>query len=159
MSAKISLDDLADRTMGGCKLNKRIGKGAMGVVYLADQVDLQRKVAFKILDPKFSSDASYIERFEREARAAAQLNHPNIVKVYDFGSEGPLHFIVNEYIDGGTVQDILQEKKTLQPEVALEYALQVAKGLIAANERVYARKNVDVVQLSLYLGTEISLYI
>ena len=134
MTSKISLDDLADKTMGGCKLIRRIGKGAMGVVYLADQVDLQRKVAFKILDPKFSSDSSYIERFEREARAAAQLNHPNIVKVYDFGSEGNLYYIVNEYIDGGTVQDIIEEKKTLQPEEALEYAIQVAKGLIAANE-------------------------
>jgi serine/threonine protein kinase len=133
-SPKISLDDLADRTMGGCRLMKRIGKGAMGVVYLANQIDLQRQVAFKILDPKFSSDASYIERFQREARAAAQLNHPNIVKVYDVGSEGALHFIVNEYIDGGTVQGIVEEKKTLQPEEALEYAIQVAKGLIAANE-------------------------
>ena len=134
MSAKTTLDDLANKTMGGCKLIKRIGKGAMGVVYLADQIDLQRKVAFKILDPKFSSDASYIKRFEMEARAAAQLNHPNIVKVFDFGSQDSLYFIVNEYIDGGSVQKVIEEKHSLQPEEALEYAIQVAQGLIAANQ-------------------------
>ncbi len=128
------LEDLADRTMGGCKLIRRIGKGAMGVVYLADQIDLKRKVAFKILDPKFSSDPSYIERFQMEAQAAAQLNHPNIVKVYDFGSEDNLWYIVNEYIDGGTVQKLIEEKKALPPEDTVEYAIQVTQGLIAANQ-------------------------
>jgi serine/threonine protein kinase len=145
----MSLDDLADRTMGGCKLAKRIGKGAMGVVYLANQMDLQRKVAFKILDPKFSSDSAYIERFEREAKAAAQLNHPNIVKVYDVGSEGSLHYIVNEYIDGGTVQDIVEAKKALQPEETLEYAMQVAKGLIAANEANIVHRDIKPENLML----------
>ncbi len=149
MTSAISLDDLANRTMGGCKLIRRIGKGAMGVVYLADQVDLQRRVAFKILDPKFSSDSSYIERFEREARAAAQLSHPNIVKVYDFGSEGGLHFIVNEYIDGGTVQDIVEEKRALQPEETLEYAIQVAKGLIAASEENIIHRDIKPENLML----------
>lgn len=132
MSTNISLDDLADRTMGGCKLIKRIGKGAMGVVYLADQIDLKRKVAFKILDPKFSADPTYIERFEMEARAAAQLSHLNIVKVFDFGSEGGLHFIVTEFIDGQTVQELIKEKNCLQPEETVEYAIQVAQGLIIA---------------------------
>ena len=129
-----ALDDLANKIMGGCRLLKRVGKGAMGVVYLADQIDLKRKVAFKILDPKFSADASYIERFEMEARAAAQLNHPNIVKVFDFGSENNLHFIVNEFIDGCTVQKLIEEKHALQPEEAVEYAIQVAQGLVAACE-------------------------
>lgn len=129
-----ALEDLSGKTMGGCKLEKRIGKGAMGVVYLADQVDLQRKVAFKVLDPKFCSDRSYVERFEMEARAAAKLNHPNIVKVYDFGSEKDFYYIVNEYIDGGTVQKLIEEKKGLQPEETVEYAIQVAEGLHAANQ-------------------------
>ncbi len=128
------LEDLTGKTMGGCTLSKRIGKGAMGVVYLASQNDLKRQVAFKILDPKFSADASYVERFEMEARAAAQLNHPNIVKVYDFGSENGLYYIVNEYIDGGTIQNLIEERHCLQPEETVEYAIQVAEGLIAANE-------------------------
>ncbi|MCD8140633.1 MAG: serine/threonine protein kinase [Planctomycetaceae bacterium] len=132
MGTTSSLDELANRTMGGCKLIRRIGKGAMGVVYLANQIDLGREVAFKILDPKFSADKSYIERFEMEARAAAQLNHPNIVKVFDFGSENGLFYIVNEYINGGTVQNLIEEKNSLNPEEAVEYAMQVAEGLRAA---------------------------
>lgn len=132
-SVSTKLEDLSGKTMGGCKLEKRIGKGAMGVVYLADQVDLQRKVAFKILDPRFCRDRSYVERFEMEARAAAKLNHPNIVKVYDFGSENDYYFIVNEYIDGGTVQKIIEERKGLQPEETINYAIQVAEGLKAAS--------------------------
>jgi serine/threonine protein kinase len=127
-----SLDDLSGKTMGGCLLENRIGKGAMGVVYLANQIDLKRKVAFKILDPKFCADRSYVERFEMEARAAAQLNHQNIVKVYDFGSENGLYYIVNEYIDGGTVQRLVEEKHAIQPEETVEFAIQVAEGLRAA---------------------------
>ena len=130
----LSLDDLANKTMGGCRLIERIGKGAMGVMYLAEQVEVKRKVAFKILDPKFSCDPSYIERFEMEARTAAQLNHKNIVKVFDFGSENNLHYIVNEYINGGTVQDLIEEKRCLQPEEAVDFAIQVAEGLTVANQ-------------------------
>lgn len=128
------LDELADKTMGGCRLNKRIGKGAMGVVYLAEQIELKRPVAFKILDPRFSSDRSYVERFEMEARAAAQLSHPNIVKVYDFGNEDRLYYIVSEYVDGPSIQSLIQERGTLPPEEAVEYALQVAQGLRAASQ-------------------------
>ncbi len=127
------LEDLTGKTMGGCALENRIGKGAMGVVYLANQIDLKRRVAFKILDPKFCADKSYVARFEMEARAAAQLNHHNIVKVYDFGSENGLHYIVNEYIDGGTVQKLIEEKHALQPEETVDFAIQVAEGLKAAS--------------------------
>ncbi len=128
----IDIDNLAEQKIGDCKLHKQIGKGAMGVVYLAEQIELQRKVAFKILDPKFSSDSSYIGRFETEARAVAKLNHPNIVKVYDFGNEKGLYYIVNEYIDNGSVQDLIDKKGPLTPELAIEYAIQVTKGLMEA---------------------------
>lgn len=151
-TTRISLDDLADRVMGGCKLIKRIGKGAMGVVYLADQIDLKRKVAFKILDPKFSVDPTYIERFEMEARAAAQLNHPNIVRVFDFGSDGALYFIVTEYIDGGTVQGLIEEKGALPPEDAVEFAIQVAEGLTAANEANIVHRDIKPENLMLTKG-------
>ena len=134
------LEDFSNRTMGGCRLIKRIGNGAMGVVYLAEQIELKRQVALKILDPKFSVDPSYIERFQMEARAAAQLNHPNIVKVYDFGCEDDLYYIVNEYIDGGTVQDLIAQKGSLMPEEAVEYAIQVARGLaVSAQSNIIHR--------------------
>lgn len=127
-----TLDDLVGKKIGDCKLLSQIGKGAMGMVYLAEQIDLQRKVAVKLLDPKFSADKSYIERFEMEARAVAKLNHPNIVKVYDFGNEHGLFYIVNEYIDNGSVQDLINKHGPLSPEKAVEYGIQVAKGLIEA---------------------------
>ncbi|MDR3078340.1 MAG: protein kinase, partial [Planctomycetota bacterium] len=133
MSAdEIPPEGLGGKVMGGCKLIRRLGNGAMGVVYLAEQLELKRQVALKILDPKFSADKSYIERFEMEAKAAAKLNHPNIVKVYDIGREDNAYFIINEYIDGGSVQKLIEERGALQPEDALEYAIQAAKGLAAA---------------------------
>ena len=128
----LSIDELANQVMGECRLIKRIGKGAMGAVYLAEQIELKRNVAFKILDPKFCLDPTYVERFEMEARAAAQLNHPAIVKVYDFGTENGLYYIINEYIDNGTVQDLIETRHCLPPEEAIEYAIQVANGLIVA---------------------------
>lgn len=131
-TATSTMEDLTGRTMGGCRLLQRIGKGAMGAVYLAEQVELNRQVAFKVLDSKFSADASYIERFEREARAIAALNHKNIVKVYDCGRDGDYHFIVNEFVDGGTVQNLIDEKGALSSEETIEYAIQVADGLAAA---------------------------
>ncbi len=144
-----ALDDLANRSMGGCRLLKRIGKGAMGVVYLAEQIDLKRRVAFKILDPKFSADAAYVSRFEMEARAAAQLNHPNIVKVYDYGSADGLYYIVNEYIDGGTVQNLIEEKRSLQPEEAVEFAIQVAAGLVCSSQANIVHRDIKPENLML----------
>ncbi len=129
-----SIEDLADKRIGDCKLISQIGKGAMGVVYLAEQIDLRRKVAFKILDPKFATDKSYIERFKMEAKAVARLAHPNIVHVYDFGSENGLFYIVNEYVDNGSIQDLIDKEGALAPETAVEYAIQVAKGLVEASK-------------------------
>ncbi|MDR1519630.1 MAG: protein kinase [Planctomycetota bacterium] len=125
-------DKLNGEVLGGCKLLKRINKGAMGVVYLAEQIDLKRRAAVKVLDSRFSSDKSYIERFEMEARAAARLSHPNIVRIYDSGQFGDIHYIVYEYIDGGTVQRLIKKRGALQPEESVEYAIQAANGLAAA---------------------------
>ncbi|MDR0363255.1 MAG: serine/threonine protein kinase [Planctomycetota bacterium] len=133
MVENLSQTDLTNQVIGDCKLMSRLGKGAMGVVYLAEQINMRRKVAFKILDPKFANDPSYIERFEMEARAVARLNHPNIVQVYDFGQERGMYYIVNEFIDNGSVQDLIDKNKSLSPEEAIEFCIQVAKGLIIAN--------------------------
>lgn len=130
----MDLDALAGKTIGGCALEKEIGKGAMGVVYRAKQKCVGRDVAFKILDPKFSGNEEYVERFKTEAKAAAGLNHPNIVQVFDFGSENGLYYIVNEYVDGGTLQNLIKQKGVLQPEETIDYAIQAAKGLVAAAE-------------------------
>ena len=140
--AAMTLDNLADKTIGDCKLLSRLGKGAMGVVYLAEQVAMRRKVAFKILDPKFGGDPSYIARFETEARTIAKLNHQNIVQVYDFGKEGGMYYIVNEYIDSGSIQDLLDRNGALSPEQAIAYAIQVAKGLVVANDAAIVHRDI-----------------
>ncbi|MDR3211418.1 MAG: serine/threonine protein kinase [Planctomycetota bacterium] len=133
-ASAFSLTNLVNKIFGDCRLISQIGKGAMGVVYLADQEKLGRKVAIKILDPKFGSDPSYIKRFEVEAQAAAKLSHENIVKVYDYGNEQGLYYIINEYVDNGTIQELLNKNGPLAPEKAVEYAIQVTKGLIEARK-------------------------
>src|ERR1035437_1227651 len=95
-----------------------IGKGGMGAVYKARQPSLDRLVALKILPPAAASDAGFAERFNREARALARLNHPNIVAVHDFGRAGTLHYLVMEYVDGGNLRQIECGGK-LTPEQAL----------------------------------------
>ncbi|MDR1612732.1 MAG: serine/threonine protein kinase [Planctomycetota bacterium] len=142
MAANLTQTDLSNRTIGDCKLLSLLGKGAMGVVYLAEQINMRRKVAFKILDPRFSADPSYIERFEMEARAVAKLNHQNIVQVYDFGKEQGMYFIVNEFVDNGSVQDLIDRNKALSPEQAIEFAIQVAKGLVVANEASIVHRDI-----------------
>src|SRR4051794_1326576 len=84
----------------GYDLVTELGRGGMGVVYLAQQLSLQRTVALKVIRPDRFSDDVVVERFRREARAAAQLRHPNIVTVYDFVRDGEVHFLVMEYVEG-----------------------------------------------------------
>jgi len=94
-----SLDtDLSGRQLGGYRLLRRLGKGAMAEVYLADQMSLGRQVALKVLRSQLATDATYVERFQHEARAAAQLIHANIVQIYEVGRDDGIHFIAQEYL-------------------------------------------------------------
>src|ERR1041384_5765350 len=87
---------------------RRIARGGMADVYLARDLLLDRPVALKVLFPEFSSDPSFVERFRREARAAANLNHPGIVSIYDWGNDGGKYFIVMEYVDGKTLREVIR---------------------------------------------------
>ena len=89
------------------RIEARIGAGGMAEVYRGFDPVLNRTVAIKILNPQFARDASFVERFRREAQAAARLNHPNIVGVYDTGADGETQFIVMEFIEGRTLADFL----------------------------------------------------
>ena len=115
------------------KIVKRIGIGGMGAVYEAIQVKLDRKVAVKILADRLASDPEFLERFEREARAAALVNHPNLVQVFDFGEYEGMHYSVMEYIEGENLGERL--KRTQRPmniPEALEIVSKVASALNAA---------------------------
>lgn len=105
----------------------------MADVYRARDELLGREVAVKVLSERFARDRAFVERFRREAQAAANLSHPNIVSLYDYGSEGDTYFIVMEFIDGRSLAEIIRDDGGLQPERAAEIASDVAKALERAH--------------------------
>jgi serine/threonine-protein kinase len=126
---------LEGREIGGCRLEALIGKGGMGAVYRAEQISLQRTVAFKVLPEDVAEDENYIARFEREARSVAGLHHPNIVQVFDMGADSSGHyFIVMEYVDGITLGQRLATGERLREPDALEYIAAAADGLAEAHQ-------------------------
>src|SRR5919206_1428110 len=93
---------------GRYELHRRVARGGMADVFLARDQLLDRPVAVKVLFPEFAVDPNFVERFRREAQAAANLSHPNIVSVYDWGEEGGTYFIVMEYVDGKPLSQIIR---------------------------------------------------
>jgi serine/threonine protein kinase len=106
----------------------------MGEVYRARDTRLDRTVAIKILPGSFASDHERLERFQREARILSSLNHPNLMAIYDVGSQEGTHFLVSEFLEGQTLRDRLAAGPLPQRKV-IEYGLQIAKGLAAAHEK------------------------
>jgi serine/threonine protein kinase len=119
------------RELGPYKIEKLLGVGGMGEVYLAHDAKLARKVALKILPPQFISDPERIKRFERESRAVSALNHPNLITIYDIGVADAVHYIATEFVEGKTVRDLIDEG--LKMRDALAIATQVAEALGAAH--------------------------
>src|SRR5205085_7702211 len=103
---------------GRYQLRRRIARGGMAEVFLAHDRMLDRPVALKVLFPELSTDRNFVERFRREAQAAANLAHPNIVSIYDWGEEDGTYFIVMEYIEGRTLGQIIRSEGPLLPERA-----------------------------------------
>lgn len=124
--------DLTGRTLGEFQIIRRIGKGGMAEVYLAEQTTLKRQVAIKVLRAEFLSDATYVKRFRHEATAAGGLNHPNIVQVYSIGEQEGIHFIAQEYVRGGNLKEFLKRKGPLEWNVAIFLMKQVAAALQVA---------------------------
>ncbi|HEY7874326.1 MAG TPA: Stk1 family PASTA domain-containing Ser/Thr kinase [Actinomycetota bacterium] len=123
-----------ERTYGGrYTVIERVGTGGMAEVYRARDELLGREVALKVLHARFSQDRAFVERFKREAQAAANLNHPNIVSLFDYGADDGAYFIVMELIEGRSLSDILLDEGPLMPERAAEIASDVAKALARAH--------------------------
>ena len=116
---------------GRYELEELVGSGGMSSVYRAHDRLLERRVALKILHEQFTRDDDYVERFRREARAVAQLTHPNIVTVIDRGEQDGRQFIVFEYVDGMNLKELVQQEGRLTPREAIELALQVARAIDA----------------------------
>ncbi len=128
------MDLSAGTRLGPYEIVALLGAGGMGEVYRARDTRLDRTVAIKVLPESFSSDPDRLRRFEQEARAVAALNHPNIMGIYDVGSEAGVHYLVSELLEGESLRDKLSEG-ALGARRAAEYALQVAHGLAAAHEK------------------------
>jgi eukaryotic-like serine/threonine-protein kinase len=125
---------MPDRIIGHYRILEKIGSGAMGDVFRARDERLGRDVAIKLIRPSSSGNPDHLRRFELEARAAAALNHPNIVAVYDVGSDDGIPYIVCELLEGKTLRTRLAGGP-VPVRQAIDYALQIVQGLIAANDR------------------------
>jgi serine/threonine-protein kinase len=126
----------------GYRIQKKLGQGAMATVFLAQQLSLDRPVAVKVLPKKFSDNAKFIERFYKEGRAAAKLNHPNIVGAFDVGQAGEHHYFVMEYVDGLTVYDRVVKDKRIPEAEAVRIVTQVAKALQHAHARGFIHRDI-----------------
>ena len=119
-----------------------LGQGGMGMVYKARQAQLDRLVALKILSPSLSNDPAFAERFLREAKALAHLNHPNIVSVYDFGKAGEFYFLTMEFVDGMNLWQLEQSKKRLTPEEALSIIPKICDALQYAHDEGIVHRDI-----------------
>jgi serine/threonine-protein kinase len=124
------------------EIHRRLARGGMAQVYLARDRSLDRPVAVKELVPEFATDPSFVERFRREAQAAANLSHPNIVGVYDWGAQDGTYFIVMEYVDGPSLSRVLRADGPFHPRRAAEIAAEVAAGLGFAHSRGVVHRDV-----------------
>ncbi|HLY08416.1 MAG TPA: protein kinase [Planctomycetota bacterium] len=125
-------DPLIGKELGHCTLQRKLGQGGMGAVYLAHHPGLNKAVAIKVLPGDLASTPEFRERFIREARLAARLEHPNVVPVYDVGHEQGVHYIAMQFVEGKSLDVILKERKKLAVGEALSTTKRVAAALAAA---------------------------
>ncbi|MDD7178001.1 MAG: Stk1 family PASTA domain-containing Ser/Thr kinase [Lachnospiraceae bacterium] len=121
---------------------EKIGAGGMSDVYKAKDQVLGRFVAVKILKPEFAEDVNFVTKFHTEAQSAAGLQHPNIVNIYDVGSEEHVHFIVMEYVEGITLKTYIEKKGQLNYKEAISIAIQVARGIEAAHNNNIVHRDI-----------------
>ena len=130
----------------------KIGAGGMSDVYKAKDHVLGRFVAIKVLKPEFSEDRGFVAKFRTEAQSAAGLEHPNIVNIYDVGSEEGLHYIVMEYVEGITLKTYIEKKGQLSFKEAVSIAIQVARGIEAAHNKQIIHR--DIKPQNIMISTE-----
>ncbi len=138
--------------IGGYRVERLIGRGAMGAVYLAVQESLRRPVALKVLSPKLAADGDFVRRFQAEARAAAALSHPNVVVVYDVGEAHGAHYLSMEFMAGGSLEQKLVASGPLPWRSVLAVLTDAASGLSYAEARGIVHRDIKPANL-MYSGT------
>lgn len=141
----------------GFQVLSKLGQGAMAVVFKAKQLSLDRIVAIKVLPKRLSENPEFVERFYREGRAAARLNHPHIVQAFDVGESGGYHYFVMEYIDGQTVYELIQDDTRCDEARSIKMILQSAKSLEHAHAQGLIHRDVKPKNLMLTKDGDIKL--
>ncbi|MGD2215431.1 MAG: serine/threonine-protein kinase [Gemmatimonadales bacterium] len=136
------LDRLRTATAGEFKIIRELGRGGMGRVYLAHELALERRVALKVLPPYLSEQSEVVERFQREARTAGKLNHPNIVAVFQVSERGGLHFFTMPYVAGPSLRQILKQTPQLSVELCRRYLREAADALAFAHGRGVVHRDI-----------------
>jgi tRNA A-37 threonylcarbamoyl transferase component Bud32/CheY-like chemotaxis protein len=142
MMADTTTDEHLGTVLAGYRIEELIGRGGMGLVYRAEHLNLRRRAAIKIIAPELAEASGFRERFNREARIAAALQHPNIVTVYDAGEADGLLYIAMQYIEGSDLSTVLRNQGRLRPYRALDVCRQIGAALDAAHENGLIHRDV-----------------
>ena len=129
------------------KLLGHLGTGGMSSVYLAEAKNTGQKRAIKVLPKKKVTDKSYLDRFYREGKAAASLNHPNIVRVYDINNAGKTHYMVMEYVQGADLYETVRDDGAMPIDEAVEAMIQSAEGLLHAHQKTMVHRDIKPANL------------
>ena len=144
--------NLVGTALGNYQILEEIGRGGMAIVYRAYQPSLNRNVAIKVLPPHFTFDRQFVQRFLREAQAAASLRHSNIVVVHDVGEQDGLYYIVMEYLEGRTLEQLIEREGPLPPARVARMAEGIASALDYAHRRGFVHR--DVKPANIFVGED-----
>jgi len=147
--------DLSGRRLGDYQLLRRLGRGGMAVVYLAEQLALNRQVAFKVLKGHLAKDESYVRRFVNEARSAASLVHGSIVQIHEVGCVEGIHFIAQEYVKGQNLKQFLERNGAVDAAMAVNIMRQVAAALHKAGEQGVIHRDIKPENIMLSANGEV----
>jgi eukaryotic-like serine/threonine-protein kinase len=147
--------DLVGKTLKDFRVLRRLGRGAMAEVYLAQQLSLGRQVALKVLDAELACDPNYVRRFHLEARAAAALVHSGIVQIYEVGHENGVHYIAQEYVSGRNLGEVIRSQGSLATSLALDILRQVAAALAKASGQGIVHRDIKPENIMLARSGEV----
>ncbi len=141
--------DFTGRTLGGYRILRKLGQGGMAVVYKAHEESLNRVVALKVIAQHLSDNEQFITRFQREAQAAAQLSHPNIVQIYAIGEDDGVHYFSMEYVKGRSLAEVIEEEGFLTAARALPIITQAAEALAVAHDAGIVHRDIKPANIML----------